>query len=299
LSETIWCEWEDINLPSQFTLLTDENDLMNPLKLDAITVYIPKYIGGVESLKVMQRMPNLKLVQLLTAGYEDALRYLPKNVSLANARGVHDLSTAELALGLTLASQLGIISYSQAQQSQTWNDDVRGSIINSKIAIVGFGSIGQEIAKTFAPFTSKITGFTRTGSNGSKRIDELDKNLGEFDIVILITPLTEETLGLFDARRIALMKPGALLVNMARGKVVVTQDLVSALNEGRIRAAVDVTDPEPLPAGHPLWSAKNLIISPHVGGNSTAFPSKAKLFISEQLENIATGSQLLNLVVSH
>jgi len=298
MSETIWCQWDDIDLPKHFNLFTNENDLTNQSKLDAVTVYIPKYMGGVKSLEVMQQMPNLKLVQLLTAGYEDALKFLPKNVALANARGVHDLSTAELTLALTLASRSGVANYIKGQQAETWIRDVRGSIINSAVAIVGYGSIGQEIAKVFSPFTSNITGFTRSGSNGTKLISELDELLPEYDIVVLITPLTDETKGLFDAKRISLMKPGALLVNMARGQVVVTDDLVSALNQGKIYAAVDVTDPEPLPAGHPMWSAKNLIISPHVGGNSSTFPSRAKQLISTQLGNMAAGKQPINIVVT-
>lgn len=296
MSETIWCQWSDIDLPSSFKLFHNESDLSDQSVLDQITVYIPKYMGGAASLNYMKQMPNLKLVQLLTAGYDDALNLLPAGVTLANARGVHDLSTAELTLALTLASRSGIDTYLKGQQEQTWHRGVRTSIIDAEIAIVGFGSVGQEIARVFLPFTKNITGYTRSGANGTHRMDDLDNELSRYDIVVLITPLTDETKGLFDERRMKLMKPGSLLVNMARGPVVVTDDLVSVLHTGHIFAAVDVTDPEPLPASHPMWSAPNLIISPHVGGNSTAFPARAKLLIAQQLNRLAQGEPIDNVV---
>jgi len=296
MSETIWCQWSDIDLPSNFKLFHSESDLANPAILEQITIYIPKYMGGAPSLNYMTQMPNLKLVQLLTAGFDDALNLLPTGVKLANARGVHDLSTAELTLALTLASRSGIDQYLKGQQSETWHRGVRTSIIDAEVAIIGFGSVGQEIARVFMPFTSNITGYTRSGTNGTHRISNLDNELSNFDVVVLITPLTDETKGLFDLRRMKLMKPGSLLVNMARGPVVVTDDLITILNAGHIHAAVDVTDPEPLPAGHPMWSAPNLIISPHVGGNSTAFPARAKLLIAQQLNRLAVGEPIENVV---
>lgn len=296
MSEVVWCQWSDIDIPSEFKLFSDEADLLDSEILKQITVFIPKYMGGAGSLQLMRQMPNLKLVQLLTAGYEDALMLLPKGIALANARGVHDLSTAELTLALTLASSSGIDNYVLSQQNQTWQRGVRGSIIDSKIAIVGYGSVGKAIGNVFAPFTQDITGYTRSGTNGTHKITALDEELSQYDIVVLITPLTDETKGLFDLRRLNLMKPGSLLVNVARGPVVVTDDLITALKSGRIRAALDVTDPEPLPADHPLWRAPNLIISPHVGGNSTAFPSKAKKMIAQQLNRLAKGEPIENIV---
>lgn len=296
MSEVVWCQWSDIDIPSDFQLFSDEADLLDSEILKQITVFIPKYMGGAGSLQLMRQMPNLKLVQLLTAGYEDALMLLPKGIALANARGVHDLSTAELTLALTLASSSGIDNYVLSQQNQTWQRGVRGSIIDSKIAIVGYGSVGKAIGNVFAPFTQDITGYTRSGTNGTHKIAALDEELSQYDIVVLITPLTDETKGLFELRRLNLMKPGSLLVNVARGPVVVTDDLITALKSGRIRAALDVTDPEPLPADHPLWRAPNLIISPHVGGNSTAFPSSAKKMIAQQLNRLANGEPIENIV---
>ena len=298
MTETIWCQWDDIDLPNGFNLLTDENDLTDQAKLDQITVYIPKYMGGAESLHRIPKMPNLKLVQVLTAGYDDVLPLIPEGITLANARGLHDLSTAELTLTLTLASKARVSDLIASQSSQHWLRHVRDSIIDASVAIVGYGSVGQEIGRVFLPFTQNITGYTRSGSNGTKKISQLDAELNQYDIVILITPLTVETKGLFDLNKMKLMKHGALLVNMARGPVVVTADLVEALSSGWITAAVDVTDPEPLPLNHPLWQAPNLLISPHTGGNSTAFPGRAKKMIAQQLNRLAQGEPITNVVTA-
>lgn len=299
MSQTVWCQWSDIDLPSGFTLLSQESDLLDKSKLEQVNVYIPKYMGGTQSFLCISQMTNLKLVQVLTAGYDDVLPFIPSGVQLANARGLHDLSTAELTLTLALGIRAKLPDLIKAQQNQSWLREVRPSIIDATVAIVGFGSVGQEIAKAFKPFTKNIDGYTRSGANGTQKITNLDSNLNQYDIVILITPLTSETRGLFDLRRMKLMKQGSILINMSRGPVVVTNDLIMALNSGWISAAVDVTDPEPLPIGHPLWNAPNLLISPHVGGNSTAFPGRAKQLISAQLHRLALGEPISNVVAGN
>ncbi|MBM3690928.1 MAG: dihydrofolate reductase [Actinobacteria bacterium] len=296
MSQVVWCQWSDIDIPDGFKLLHSESDLEDSEKLSQINVYIPKYMGGAKSLAHIREMPNLKLVQVLTAGFDDVLSLIPEGVRLANARGLHDLSTAELTLTLTLASKANVANMISAQENKSWLRDVRPSIIDAKIAIVGYGSVGQEIARVFRPFTDDITGYTRSGSNGTHQMSKLDSELDQYDIVILITPLTDETRGMFDLKRMQLMKPGALLVNMARGPVVVTSDLIRILKTGHIQAAVDVTDPEPLPNDHPMWEAPNLLISPHVGGNSTAFPGRAKKLIAAQLNRLANGEPITNVV---
>jgi phosphoglycerate dehydrogenase-like enzyme len=298
MSQTVWCQWPDIDLPNGFTLLHEESDLLDKSKLEQVSVYIPKYMGGAQSLSHIPNMPSLKLVQVLTAGYDDVAPLIPHGVQLANARGLHDLSTAELTLTLTLASKARVSDLIAAQSSHSWLEHVRESIIDAAVAIVGFGSVGQEIGSVFSHFTKNITGYTKSGSNGSRKISQLDSELINYDIVILITPLTPETRGLFDLRKMKLMKRGALLVNMARGPVVVTSDLIEALSAGLITAAVDVTDPEPLPLDHPLWNAPNLLISPHTGGNSTAFPGRAKKMITEQLNRLARSEPVQNVVIS-
>jgi phosphoglycerate dehydrogenase-like enzyme len=162
--------------------------------------------------------------------------------------------------------------------------------------IVGYGSIGKAIEARLAPFGANFLRVARNAHEGVEPVSKLDELLGQADIVVLIIPLTSETRHLIDAKRLAKMKPRALLVNAARGPIVETEALLQALNDNRIRAAIDVTDPEPLPAGHPLWKAPNLLITPHVAGDSTKFMRRAFRLVSEQAERYALGEPLLNVV---
>ena len=138
--------------------------------------------------------------------------------------------------------------------------------------------------------------FSRSGSNGSHSISELDDLISTYDIIFLILPLTAESKHLFNRTRLFAMKKGAALINVARGGVVDTDALVEVLNAEHITAGVDVTDPEPLPDGHPLWSAKNIIITPHVGGDTTAFGPRGKKLIEDQIARWAKGDELINVV---
>lgn len=292
----IWTFWDDVVVPRGMQLLPTNGELPNPDQYDEIEFYVPKYMAGKASYEPIIHMPNLKVVQLMMAGYEEALPYMRDGVTLCNARTVHDASTAELAIGLAIAVRRGFPQFIRDQDKGVWNHKRNPTLVDSKVAIIGFGSIGQEIASMLKPFHTEVTGFSRTGSNGSKKISELDALLPTFDVVILITPLTDETRHLMDARRLALMKDGATLINVARGPVVDTDALVRELNSGRISAGVDVTDPEPLPAEHPLWKCPNLLISPHVGGNSAAFVPRGHQLITDQLIRISQGEPLINIV---
>ena len=152
------------------------------------------------------------------------------------------------------------------------------------------------MARNLSGFTVEVTGFSRSGRDGALTMDQLDGLLPAFDIVILVLPLNAESKHLFDARRLALLKDGALIVNVARGGIIDTDALVAELNSGRIQAALDVTDPEPLPSDHPLWRAKNVLIAPHVGGDSTAFESRGKKLVEDQIARLAQGAELKNIV---
>jgi len=219
-------------------------------------------------------------------------------MTLCNGKSIHDDSTAELAVGLTIASLRGFPDFVRNQDKSSWVHVKNKSINDRKIGIIGFGSIGRTIAKMLSGFSVEIVPFTQSGRDNTIAISDLDKHLPSLDIVILILPLTAESRNLFDARRLALMKDGALLVNVARGPIVGTDALVSELNSGRITAALDVTDPEPLPPEHPLWRAKGVLISPHVGGNTTAFESRARRLIHSQLQLLAEGKPLNNVIVA-
>lgn len=292
----IYSQWGSSIPDYGHTLLGPENRNLISDNLDDITVYVPNYMAGSKAFLPISRMPNLQLLQLPNAGFEDALEILPTGVTLSNAAGVHTQSTAELALALTLASLRGLDRFVLNQQQRVWGHESLASLAGRRALVVGFGDIGKKIAEMLRVFAAEVSSVSRSGRDSSHTIEELDSLLPTADVVILIVPATAETNGLFDARRMRLMKPGALLVNVARGSVVVTDDLVQVLAAGHISAALDVTDPEPLPSDHPLWAAPNLIIVPHVGGDSSAFEPRMLQLLETQFERLAAGLAPLNVV---
>ena len=294
----VWTQWDDLNVPSKFKRLSPATNPAETSDLSEVTFYVPTYMGGRPALELTKKMPNLKVLQVPNAGYDDALEFLRPGITLCNGRGIHDDSTAELAVGLTIASLRGFATFVRDQDKGEWVNKNYDSINDRKIGIVGFGSIGTTIARMLSGFSVEIVAFTKSGRDNTIAITDLDKYLPSLDVVILILPLTKESKHLFDARRLALMKDGALLVNVARGPIVDTDALVKELNSGRITAGLDVTDPEPLPKGHPLWSAKGVLISPHVGGNSSAFEKRARRLIESQLDLLAQGKPLNNVIVA-
>ena len=294
----VWTQWDDLNVPSKFKRLSPATNPAETSDLSEVTFYVPTYLGGRPALELTKKMPNLKVLQVPNAGYDDAMEFLRPGITLCNGRGIHDDSTAELAVGLTIASLRGFATFVRDQDKGEWVNKNYDSINDRKIGIVGFGSIGTTIARMLSGFSVEIVAFTQSGRDNTIAITDLDKHLPSLDVVILILPLTKESKHLFDARRLALMKDGALLVNVARGPIVDTDALVKELNSGRITAGLDVTDPEPLPKGHPLWSAKGVLISPHVGGNSSAFEKRARRLIESQLNLLAQGKPLNNVIVA-
>lgn len=296
-SHVVWTEWDDLTIPDGFTCLSPASTPLDAADLREITYFAPPYMGSRDALLPILRMPNLRIIQLPNAGFEDALEFMRPGVTLCNARGVHDASTSELAIGLTIAALRGFPVFLQNQFQGKWFHERRGSLIDGRVGIIGFGSIGQKIARNLSGFEVEVIGYSRSGANGSKRMNELDAELPSLDVVILALPLNTESRGFFDAKRLALMKDGALIVNVARGPIIDTASLVNELNSGRILAALDVTDPEPLPPGHPLWSAKGVLIAPHVGGDSPAFEPRFRRLVEEQLMRLKVGVGLLNVII--
>jgi len=295
---TVWTQWDDLKTPDGIVRLSPRTTPLESADLSEITFYVPSYMGGRTALEFSKKMPNLKVLQMPNAGYDDAMEFMRPGMTLCNGRGIHDASTAELAVGLTIASLRGFPTFVRSQDKGEWNHAKFHSINDKKIGIVGFGSIGQTIARNLSGFDVEVIGFSKSGRDGSVTMDKFDSYLPSLDVVILILPLNDESRGLFGADRLALMKDGALLVNVARGPIVDTSALIAELNSGRISAALDVTDPEPLPAGHPLWSAKNVFIAPHVGGNTSAFEPRARKLVESQLQRIADGQPLANIIVA-
>jgi len=296
MEHTIWSQWDDLSVPNGIKKLSPSNFSLETDDLSQITFYVPQYMGGRKALEYVRKMPNLKYLQVPNAGFDDALEFLNPGVVLCNARGVHDSSTAELAVALALASRRGFYDFAIAQAKGEWAHKRYPSFNDSKIGIIGAGSIANTLKSYLEPYDLEILMFSRSGQNGSIAISQLDSHLPKLDFVFIVIPLNDESRNLFDAKKLSLMKDGAVIVNVGRGPIINTEALLKELNSGRIYAGLDVTDPEPLPPDHPLWKAKNLILSPHVGGNSTAFESRGKKLIESQLKLLSTGQELNNIV---
>ena len=286
-------------LPAELDVLRwDADGEPDPDVLDRVELYVMPYTFARITGEVIGRMPRLRVVQTLTAGYEHVLPYLPDSVILCNARGVHDASTAELAVALTLASLRRIPEFVRAQQREEWAFGMYDALADKTVLIVGYGAVGAAVERRLVPFECDVLRVARTARDGVAGFDALPSLLGRVDVVILTVPLTDRTRRLVDAEFLAAMRDGTLLVNVARGGVVDTEALLAELSAGHLRAALDVTDPEPPPPGHPLWSAPGLLISPHVGGSTTAFEPRARRLLRAQLERFAGGDPLANVVVA-
>lgn len=292
----VWTQWNDLNLPAGITHAPTDGIAPAAADLESIEFYVPRYMGGPQAIAMVPQMKSLKVIQSPNAGVDDVLKIRPEGVTLCNAAGVHDASTAELAVALAIASRRGFAPFALQQQAQHWQHERMPSLSDSKIAVIGFGNIGKTIMKMLSGFEVTVTPFSKSGRDGSLTFDQFDRLLPTFDVIILIVPLTDQTRHLMNAKRLAAMKDGAALINVARGGVVDTDALIRELNSGRISAGLDVTDPEPLPDGHPLWSARNVIITPHVGGDSEAFTPRGRKLVEEQLARFAAGEPLLHIV---
>ncbi|WP_330240845.1 2-hydroxyacid dehydrogenase [Streptomyces sp. NBC_00525] len=267
--------------------------------------YVVPYMKGLEiAIRPLPLMSGVRVVQTLSAGIdhvEPALDRLPAGVRLCNAKGVHEASTAELTLALILASLRGFPGFVHGQDEEEWRSGFYPALADKSVLIVGYGSIGAAIDDRLAPFecarVARVARSARTTARGPVHaIEDLPALLPEADVVVLATPLNPSTQGLAGADFLAAMRDGALLVNVARGPVVDTEALLAELASGRLHAALDVTDPEPLPAGHPLWHAPNVLITPHVGGSTSAYLPRAKRLIAGQLTRFAAGRPLDNVV---
>lgn len=264
--------------------------------LERAGFFVPEYMGPKSTVEVLLDMPALEVVQLLTAGFDYVLPYLPTGVKLCNAAGVHDASTAELAIGLMVSSLRGLDVAARNMVSGTWQHETRPSLADRSVLVLGAGGVGQAIRTRLEPFETTVTMIGRTARTGVHAVSELESLLPTADVVVIAVPLDVTTEGLVDLQFLQRMKAGALLVNVARGRVVATDALIAQLHAGHISAALDVTDPEPLPPDHPLWSCPNLLISPHVGGDTSAFGPRATSLVRDQLVRWAAGQELRNVI---
>ncbi|GHI94760.1 dehydrogenase [Streptomyces olivaceus] len=273
---------------------------------DCAYYVVPYMKPGPVGLRPLPRMRNVQVLQTLSAGIdsvEPGLKQLPAGVRLCNARGVHEASTAELTLTLILASLRGIPDFVRAQDRGEWLGGFRPALADRTVLIVGYGSIGAAIEDRLVPFevapVVRVARSARATERGPVHpLTDLPALLPRADVVVLSTPLTEATRGLVDAEFLARMKDGALLVNVARGPVVDTKALLTELENGRLTAALDVTDPEPLPTDHPLWHAPGIVVSPHAGGPTSAFLPRAKRLLVDQLNRFVNQEPLRNVILT-
>jgi phosphoglycerate dehydrogenase-like enzyme len=250
----------------------------------------PAAIGKIAAL------PRLKTIQILSAGAEHVLPYVPARITLCNARGAHTPATAEWVAGAIIASVRDFPRFAVAQRDGHWDYARSESVAGKHVLIVGYGDIGAAVERRLAGWEVTVERVARHAREGVHALGELPGLLKDADVVVILVPVTDETRQLVNQDFLRAMKDGALLVNAARGVIVDTDALLGELSSGRIRAALDVTDPEPLPAGHPLWRAPGLLLTPHVGGAVYEGHERAYRVVSQQLARLAAGQPLLNVV---
>lgn len=239
---------------------------------------------------------RLRVIHTLSAGVDFLAGHVPDDVTVCNARGVYDGPLAEWVVGGILAMQRGFVQARDAQARGGWTAFEPPELAGRSVVILGIGSIGSAVAERLRPFGVQITGIARTARGDALGMRDLDEVLPRAEILVNLLPFTRETAGLLDARRLGLLPDGAMLVNAGRGRTVVTDALVAELRRDRLRAVLDVTDPEPLPAGHPLWTLPNVIVSPHIAGDSPEAMRRTFALAGDQVRRFAAGEPLLNTV---
>jgi phosphoglycerate dehydrogenase-like enzyme len=247
--------------------------------------------------ELLGTFPGLSVVQTVSAGVDRVVAHIPSGVTLCDARGVHGGAVAEWALAATLSLVRELPRFTRAQDAQRWDTSETDELADKRALVLGSGDLGVNVARRLEAFGVSVTMVARTARDGVHATSELPTLLPLADIVIVVVPLTAETTGMVDAEFLSAMPDGSVLVNAARGEVADTDAVLAELTSGRLRAALDVTDPEPLPAGHPLWRAPGLLLTPHVAGNVPGFPHRSLQLVRAQLERYLAGRPLENVVI--
>ena len=244
----------------------------------------------------LDELPALRVVQVLSAGVDWIADRLPDGVILCSARGARDRAMAEWVVGAILADAKQARACAELQARRDWEPVKVQDASGLRVLVLGYGAIGREVAKLLDPFDCDVVGVARRARDGVHGMDALPELLPTADVVVNLLPLTDQTRNAFAARELAAMRDGGLYVNAGRGATTDTGALVAALHEGRIRAVLDVVDPEPLPTDHPLWKAPNVMISPHSAGDTPAAERAAWALAAAQLRRYAAGEPLHNVV---
>ena len=254
---------------------------------------------------LFKQLPGLQVVQAFSAGVDNLLQLIPPGVVLCSAVGVHDASVSEWVVAAILAMGRRLPEFGDAQRRAEWNRAIAepdqfsnhpvADLEGKTVLVVGHGSIGKALALRLAPFGARVVGIAQHAREDAEAPDALPGLLPNADVVVDLLPLTPGTQKFVDEEFLGRMKPGALFVNAGRGGTVDTDALLDALRAEHIRAALDVTDPEPLPAGHPLWRTQNVLITPHIAGTVARWESRAYRFAGEQIRRYAAGQPLLGV----
>ncbi|MGW3895383.1 2-hydroxyacid dehydrogenase [Micromonospora profundi] len=289
-------------LPEGVTVEVAEHPDRLPSGVADVRFWVPPFLSGSDATALLRELPDLAVVQLLSAGADAWVDRMPEGVTLCDARGVHDPSTAEWVVTAILTQLRAFPAFVRAQAQRRWafeGNTPTDELSGKRVLIVGAGSIGTAVRDRLAPFEVSFTLVARTArpEQGVHAVAELPRLLPEADVVVVLVPLTDQTRGLIDKEFLAAMPDGALLVNAARGPVARTEALVAELASGRISAALDVTDPEPLPVDSPLWTMPNVLLTPHVAGSVRGLLPRAYRLVGEQVRRFAAGEPLINTVV--
>ncbi len=274
-------------------LIPPDGDLPDAI-LDA--EFLVPGAGDRRVLERLSRMPRLRVIQTLSAGVDRLLELVPAGVTLCDAAGTRDVPVAEWVLAAILASTKDLGELRDHQREHRWERRTSAELAGSTVMILGYGAIGAAVEARLAPFDIEIIRVARRARAGVHSADELASLLGLADVVVVLLPLTPATTRLLDADLLGRLRPGALLVNAARGPILDTAALLELLQAERIRAALDVTDPEPLGVDHPLWDAPGLLLTPHLAGDSLAAERRAFALVGAQVRRYVAGEPLANVV---
>jgi phosphoglycerate dehydrogenase-like enzyme len=276
-------------------LVWPEGDALPP-RPGEVELLVPDYIRARRTARLLAELPSLRAVQLQTAGYDAVVDLVPPSIALLSARGVHDDATAEMALGLTIASLRGIDI--AVRDHGHWTQEVeRPSLADSRVAILGYGSIGRSVAERMLACRAQVTGVATAARDDDllgRVVTTDDVDWSAQDVVVVVLPMSEATRGMVGSAFLSRLHDGALVVNVGRGPVVDTDAVLA--ESGRLSFALDVTDPEPLPDDHPLWAAPNVLITPHIAGGTTAMLPRMAALVRDQLERLRDGRELRNVV---
>jgi phosphoglycerate dehydrogenase-like enzyme len=283
-------------LPDDVEVLVWDGHGARPEGAERIRFFVGRYDAAPPAKQTLAALTQLEVVQLVSAGVEPWLAAVPEGVALCNGRGIHGGSTAELAVAGLLAIARDLPRYREAQERHEWERRRSAGVVDRRVLVLGAGDIGRRIGAAVEAFDAEVTYVARTARDGVRTLEELASLLPDHEIVVIALPHTPVTDHLVDAEFLAAMPDDAVLVNIARGSIVDTDALLAELRRERLHAYLDVTDPEPLPPDHGLWTAPNVLITPHVGGGTRGWERRAYRLVREQVLRFRDGQELANRV---